>query len=588
MKGVGKNSARIMIVGEAPGKNEEEQGIPFVGASGDEFLRMLTEAGLVPMELRQELKPGSYSLGHMVRDGKTDIFLTNVCRVRPPQNKIEKFFFNKTEAKKRGIAEYLGRYPSSEIHDGIAELRSEISGTNPNVIVACGGTALWALTNHDGIMRWRGSTLRSRFYRPDGTPYTVVPIIHPAAILRAWKGRIITVHDLKRRVAPRIESPTFEEPEYKFLIRPDFETAEKALRALLAAADSDVLPLAVDLETRLHSYIACIGLAWSNRDALCIPFMCIEDNAGYWTWEQELKIILLLKKLLTHPNVKIIGQNFEYDRQYILRNWCFKCPLEDDTMTAHHTYQPEMRKALDFLSSLYCQFHQYWKDESKEWEQTMDEDLFWEYCCKDAVVTFECMQALTEQLKKVGQWENYRFQMKQHNHVFYTNSRGIRMDFTIRNEYINLLTDAILEHEGYFMSIIGKHVDAKSGAKNWWDSPQQTMRLLYEWFKVPIQVDKHTKRPTSKNDFFPQFMQDEPLLRPILLRLDNYRSLVQARNVCQMRLWNGRIMTALNIDGPETFRYSSSINAFNEGTNCQNLTSGEKENVLLEQWGKKQ
>jgi uracil-DNA glycosylase family 4 len=60
----GPTDARVMIVGEAPGAEEERKGEPFVGASGHELTKMLHEAGIA----------------------RSQCFITNVCRERPPGN----------------------------------------------------------------------------------------------------------------------------------------------------------------------------------------------------------------------------------------------------------------------------------------------------------------------------------------------------------------------------------------------------------------------------------------------------------------------------------------------------------------------
>ena len=66
VQGYGPIPARAMIVGEAPGVDEEREGQPFVGVSGRELDRMLSEAGLP----------------------RGACFVTNVCRVRPPRNSL--------------------------------------------------------------------------------------------------------------------------------------------------------------------------------------------------------------------------------------------------------------------------------------------------------------------------------------------------------------------------------------------------------------------------------------------------------------------------------------------------------------------
>ena len=79
------------------------------------------------------------------------------------------------------------------------------------------------------------------------------------------------------------------------------------------------MKLAVDIETRA-GHIACVGIAWNERDALCIPLMAVERKDGYWSEQEEAQIAFALYQILTHPNAEVIGQNFSYDAQYFYRH----------------------------------------------------------------------------------------------------------------------------------------------------------------------------------------------------------------------------------------------------------------------------
>jgi DNA polymerase len=137
----GHPAARVMIVGEAPGREEDLAGLPFVGRSGRLLDRMLAAIGLA----RQASDP---------RDA---VYITNVLPWRPPAN----------------------RDPSS---DEIALMRPflmrHIALQRPQVLVAMGAAAARTLLSTSvGITRLRG-----RWADLDGTP--VLPMFHPAALLR--------------------------------------------------------------------------------------------------------------------------------------------------------------------------------------------------------------------------------------------------------------------------------------------------------------------------------------------------------------------------------------------------------------------
>ena len=112
--------AKLMIVGEAPGVDEERAGRPFVGLSGQELDRLLHEAGLL----------------------RSEAFATNVCRVRPFQNDISNFISRRKTAPAEGWTNIDGLWCHPHVAAGLAALRKEIELCQPTVVVALGNLSL--------------------------------------------------------------------------------------------------------------------------------------------------------------------------------------------------------------------------------------------------------------------------------------------------------------------------------------------------------------------------------------------------------------------------------------------------------------
>jgi DNA polymerase I-like protein with 3'-5' exonuclease and polymerase domains len=114
-----------------------------------------------------------------------------------------------------------------------------------------------------------------------------------------------------------------------------------------------------------------MGFADSTRFAMCVPFIRrgLSDGSfeSYWTPEQEAEILLWIRKTLSHPKIKVVGQNYIYDTQYIQHEMGLSPPLTHDTMLAQNVLFPGTPKDLGYLSSLYCKYHWYWKDDVKDW-----------------------------------------------------------------------------------------------------------------------------------------------------------------------------------------------------------------------------
>lgn len=136
----GNPEARVLILGEAPGREEDQEGLPFVGRAGQLLDRMFEAIGLS----RQSPDPASA------------LYITNVMPWRPPQNR---------DPEPEEIAMMR---PFVERH---------IALIDPDVIVTMGNTPCLCLLNQKGILRLRGTWSQAL-----GKP--VLPMTHPAYLLR--------------------------------------------------------------------------------------------------------------------------------------------------------------------------------------------------------------------------------------------------------------------------------------------------------------------------------------------------------------------------------------------------------------------
>ena len=132
--GVGNPAARVLIVGEAPGKNEDLQGEPFVGAAGKFLNELLAVAGLC----------------------REDVFIANVLKCRPPGNRDPR---------------------PEEIELCTPYLREQTRTIDPEFIVTLGNfSTKFILKTEVGITRLHGTLQKAGRFK-------VFPIFHPAAAL---------------------------------------------------------------------------------------------------------------------------------------------------------------------------------------------------------------------------------------------------------------------------------------------------------------------------------------------------------------------------------------------------------------------
>ena len=131
--GKGSASARIVFVGEAPGRNEDAAGEPFVGAAGRILDEALAGAGIA----------------------RESVYITNTVKCRPPSNRVP------TDAERAACAEYLA---------------SEIRLIAPRIVCIMGNTAYASILGGTGITRNRG-----RVVRHGNQDYFLS--VHPAAVI---------------------------------------------------------------------------------------------------------------------------------------------------------------------------------------------------------------------------------------------------------------------------------------------------------------------------------------------------------------------------------------------------------------------
>lgn len=337
VSGVGPPNAKIAIVGEAPGAHEDAQLKPFVGPAGSVLEQCLHNAGLI----------------------RSEVYLTNVVKVRPKANKIDSFFNGKTF--------------SEEGMRWVRELREELDALRPNIVVAAGKTALAALTGQTEITMLRGYILDTIELE---NVAKCLPTIHPAACLYNQGGgdkgglstsakpylyRYVIQSDL-RKAKEHSDSPLLVRPERQLVYR--YSNVQECLEWLEYFAEQPLV--CFDIEVTNYE-VSCIGFSSSPTIAASIPV------AYTWTEQEEVQIWRGIQKVLGNPKSVKVGQNLIFDTHFLLT----RCGVEvrgplQDTMIAHSIIYPELPKSLAFLGSIYCGSQAYWKNMVK-WDNIKEE-----------------------------------------------------------------------------------------------------------------------------------------------------------------------------------------------------------------------
>lgn len=312
----------VFVLGEAWGEEEERRGEPFAGPAGSILFGLLRQAGIE----------------------KSDCHFSNVFNFRPRGNRLDSLLTGKADALPgwRPIAN--GKYVHKKYLPELERLEAEIAYVRPNVILALGNYALWAVCKKTGIKRYRGSPLLSH----DGR-WKVIPSWSPASVMKQWEIRVIMLADISK-VRREMTFPELRRPQRFIYMNPTLQDISDFYHQFLQHQPF----VSVDTETKDRT-ITEVGVGTADgRHCLVIPFWDRDRKDGnYWrSLEDEREAWKWVRRIITSHH--LIGQNFAYDMQYFWRTVRIPCPgFLGDTMLLHHSMQPELEKGLGFLGSIY-------------------------------------------------------------------------------------------------------------------------------------------------------------------------------------------------------------------------------------------
>ncbi|HDZ26678.1 hypothetical protein LCGC14_0650200 [marine sediment metagenome] len=620
----GDASSRFILIGEAPGQEEEHRGQPFVGASGLKLNEWWARAGL----------------------HRGMFYITNVLPFRPWNNDISKV-------------------PQEELDYWSEHLRKKISGLpDPFILIPTGKTALRALLGKDNISDLRGSILS---YEDGHRTIKMIPTIHPAATFRTKKKKFEArcIYDWMR-IAYEGQFQEIKLPKREHYTAPTDADCAGYAASILAEPNK---PLAVDIETHPQEGITCVGFAWSKDYSFTIPLgirrqihltgnkpkeareretkkandriskavfhkehplesyhtkkrelnaiekwrtqknplktICriVEEyelehklpsepwksdsgyfiTVGYWeTEEQNEKAKEIIKSLIEGDNPLIFHHGFYdtywlTDKVYWLKEF-IGCEIKNwywDTLAMHHCLVPNEEHTLDFLASVYTS-EPFWKKETKEAEASgkyyKKQEVLWRYNGKDVAVTFELYEKFLKMLQDSGRMDFY---WKHYYNLFEPllelSLTGIKADTEKRDqrrvEFREELNNLFIEIEKQ----AGKALHGKIAL-----STKKVQEYLYEDLKLPKQKryrpDKKEKTSTA----------DELAIRTLMLRFPEKLNVVGEKILRCQRLNkllgylkeakldpDGRLRSQYKFN-TTTGRLASGSNPYGSGDNAQN------------------
>jgi len=350
---------KIAFIGEAPGREENEAGHPFVGSAGKELDRVLAKSGI----------------------HRHNAYLLNLQNCRPPSNDLES-----PEGQESLIA----------CRPGFEEEIAALHRLGVRTLVPLGAKPTSALGIDGSIHKVRGSVYEVTI---EGLKFWAVPTFHPAYIIRGqWSEEPTMISDIAKAID--IATKGYTPPKEDFLLFPTVRDIEARTKDILKKKPL----LGVDIETTGLRYwdseIFVMALALSSEEAFSIPFYS-QGFVPYWKNGDLSRVQNCLSDILL--SCPTMFQNAPFDISHLEHHGYKVGRIEHDVLLIHHAIHPELPHNLGYIVSIYGATP-YWKDIKLRFpvmRQTPDADLR-TYNARDAVVLHQVLGPLLEDLRSTG------------------------------------------------------------------------------------------------------------------------------------------------------------------------------------------
>jgi len=469
-------------------------------------------------------------------------------------------------------------------------LLAEIRVVQPKLIIVTGKWSLFFLTGCTslvtnqgnakdkkplgGLNKFRSSILQISECWDIKHPCILIPIFHTVNAMAMPDKVFIMELDIQKigwmfHTIKEKGINYYIVPEKQYILGTTKEICLDYLDKLLERIKKKPTLISFDVETMFHSIIDCITVTDSIDTGITIPF-AHKGNANYFSFEDELEVMVALREVMLHPNCLHIGQNYQYDCQYYFKLWGLSISSSEDTMVLAHTLFNYLPKNLSFLASLFCEHFTYWKDDITAIQETPE--TRWIYCAKDGMYTLEVLQGLQQilaceddKLKSL-----YRFQIDSlYPQLITTMNTGFLVDRKRKEELYTFFLALMEDIKVKINDCLGMEFNINSS--------QQKKKVFSDLLGISLISKKGSETCDAQATL--TYIEENPLYKPFLTLLLEYASLkVTTTTFLGMKLdADNRARTQYGLTN--TGRLNSKKNVWGTGGNLQNLPEKGKINL---------
>lgn len=478
--GEGPKKAKVMIVGEAPGRVEDDRGRPFQGDSGQVLREELMRVGIKPEE----------------------VYITNTVKCRPPDNAKPK------AGQIKACREYLD---------------AEIAAVKPEYIITLGAVPTKAILKKAKITEVHGQVI-------DMGSFKGMACFHPAYTLYDPSKLPVLKKDFKR-IADEIRGK--KQKKQIFTWR---QINDENLSEFFKDLDNCEW-FSFDTETpsldwfKPGEYISCLNMSFDNGGGTWVLPLTMPFSPYLKKPKRQRFIVSMIASRLRKKKKRGVAHNGKYDNHWLDAIYGVTFPYDFDTMLASHCIDENRTHGLDALATLYLDAPYYdiplnWKQGKFKPNECTPQNVrtTYRYGAKDGFYTLAMRPLMEKELREDKPTYRlfYRLVMRAARafHRIEGNGLYILMDRfrSVRKEVVKDRDLALIE-----LNRMAGKLQVRGGVKKAinWNSPDQVAAVLFDKLKLPV-IEKTEGGKPSTGEATLVALKDK---HPVANQLVKYREL---------------------------------------------------------------
>lgn len=452
LMGAGPTPCKVLVLGEAPGQREDDEGRAFVGRAGEQLNEFLGIAGL----------------------SRDDVYITNAVRCRPPGNRTP---------------------TAGEVKSCSKWLKYELSFVKPKYILALGGTAVQSLIKQKSVSNLRGTSFKY-------DDYTIFVTYHPAFSLYMPSMTDIIKMDF-RAFGRLIRGKKQKEDNLDIRIVQDkhslYECIEDLEESEVVGWDTETSGLNPYIQDR--PYLTSVGFS-TETTQWTIP---LQHQHSVWRNKFNLQRSIVRRTAKAIEGKVIVSQSGKFDTKWTHAVHGVLIKPTFDTMLAHYLLDENSLHDLEHLAQVYFGAPRY-DIEEKEKHGFGDITRHCEYLGRDVYYTRKLYYVLSKELSEDFRIERLFYRLIMRASWMYTHAemKGI----WINPDYLEEAKDHWEEQAEESLTELDKLYPSdnryKLKDKTWrtgvnWNSPRQLGKILFDEIGLdPIGVTKTGQWSTTE------------------------------------------------------------------------------------------